>query len=148
MYLSQSIQMFQHVVRGIDSRARVLHVQVRRKLGDPNFTPSMPIPDMRASAGGMAVALGLFSNARYQIIGGMDRYLFERSNYLWSYLSFSTLFRCVSAFIGEPTRRHLQVQFLMWARDPGRVHVYFVYHFVILLLRVCFWRFLGWPMAC
>lgn len=65
---------------------------------------------MRTSAGGMAVALGLFSNARYQIIGGMDRYLFERSNYLWSYLSFSTLFRAVSAFIGEPTRRHLQVR--------------------------------------
>lgn len=84
-----------------------LDVQVRRKF-DPTFTPSMPIPDVRASAGGMALALGLFSNARYQIIGGVDRYLFERSNFLWSYLSFSTLFRSVSAFVGEPTRRQLQ----------------------------------------
>ena len=77
---------------------------------DPNYTPSVPIPSIGRSAGGMALSLGLFSNVRYQIVGGIDRYLFDHCNFLLSYLSLSTLFRTFSTIIGQPTRLHLQVR--------------------------------------
>lgn len=77
---------------------------------DPGFTPSVPIPDMRTSAGGLAVTMGVFTNVRFQIVGGIDRYLFDHSNYLASYLALSTAFRAASTWIGQPTRLHLQAR--------------------------------------
>jgi len=72
-----------------------------RRLRDPGFTPSVPIPDMRTSAGGLAATMGLFTNVRY---------LFDHSNYLFSYLALSTAFRAASTWIGQPTRLHLQAR--------------------------------------
>lgn len=89
------------------------HVQVDlrlRRMRDPGFTPSVPIPDMRTSAGGLAVTMGAFTNVRFQIVGGIDRYLFDHSNYLVSYLALSTAFRAASTWIGQPTRLHLQAR--------------------------------------
>jgi len=81
-----------------------------RRLRDPGFTPSVPIPDMRTSAGGLAATMGLFTNVRFQVVGGIDRYLFDHSNYLFSYLALSTAFRAASTWIGQPTRLHLQAR--------------------------------------
>ena len=81
-----------------------------RRMRDPGFTPSVPIPDMRTSAGGLAVTMGAFTNVRFQIVGGIDRYLFDHSNYLVSYLALSTAFRAASTWIGQPTRLHLQAR--------------------------------------
>ncbi len=81
-----------------------------RRMRDPAFTPSVPIPSMRTSAGGLAVTMGLFTNVRFQVVGGIDRYLFDHSNYLFSYLALSTAFRAASTWIGQPTRLHLQVR--------------------------------------
>ncbi|KAK9826747.1 hypothetical protein WJX81_004762 [Elliptochloris bilobata] len=79
-----------------------------RRMRDPGFTPSVPVPDICTSAGGLAVTMGVFTNMRFQVVGGIDRYLFDHSNYLFSYLALSTAFRAASTWIGQPTRLHLQ----------------------------------------
>ncbi|KFM26378.1 hypothetical protein F751_4871 [Auxenochlorella protothecoides] len=47
------------------------------------------------SALGAAAAMGVFANARYQVIAGVDRYLFDHAAYLWSYLAASGAFRAL-----------------------------------------------------
>ena len=78
---------------------------------DAAFTPSVPIPSMQKSAYGMAMSMGVFSNARYQLVGGIDRYLFDHAEHLIPYLAASTAFRWVSTKFGNETRLHFQVQF-------------------------------------
>lgn len=78
-----------------------------RKQSDPSFEPSMKIPTVQQSAAGMAASCGVFANARYQIIAGFDRYLFEHANYLWSYLTLSGFLRSASTAIGDQTRQFM-----------------------------------------
>jgi hypothetical protein len=82
-------------------------VAVRRR-SDPSFQPAMPVPSVKQSALGMAAAWGMFGNARYQMVAGVDRYLFDHANYLWSYLIASGTFRTVSTVLGDQTRHYLQ----------------------------------------
>jgi hypothetical protein len=56
----------------------------------------------------MAISMGVFSNLRYQTIAGVDRYLFDHSNHLFSYLMSSSVVRVASNWVGEPTRLALQ----------------------------------------
>ena len=42
------------------------------------------------------------------MVAGIDRYLFDHANYLWSYLGASGAFRAVSTAVGDQTRRYLQ----------------------------------------
>lgn len=84
-----------------------LALRLRQKY-EPGFQPSVRIPSVRQSAGGLAVSMGIFSNLRYQLISGVDRYLFDHSNYLWSYLVSSGIVRLSSNRLGEPTRLALQ----------------------------------------
>ncbi len=77
---------------------------------DAAFTPSVPIPSMQKSAYGMAMSMGVFSNARYQLVGGIDRYLFDHAEHLIPYLAASTAFRWVSTKFGNETRLHFQVR--------------------------------------
>lgn len=79
-----------------------------RRRGDPNWQPAVRTPELRNSSLGMAASMGLFANARYQIISGVDRYLFGHSNYLMSYLIASGIVRIASNRFGEPTRLTLQ----------------------------------------
>eukprot|EP00887_Chlorella_sp_A99_P000947 scaffold5.g947.t1 len=79
-----------------------------RRARDPGFAPSMPIPSVKQSALGMAAAWGMFGNARYQLVAGIDRYLFDHANYLWSYLLCSGVFRSASTVLGDQTRHYLQ----------------------------------------
>ncbi len=85
-----------------------------RRMSDPGFAPAAPVPGLRASMGGAALAMGAFSNARYQIVGGVDRWLFDHSTYLLPYLAASTVFRGVSAWFGQETRLHLQARRWGW----------------------------------
>ena len=78
-----------------------------RRTKDPEFVPSMKIPSVQQSAVGLAATCGVFANARYQIIAGFDRYLFEHANYLWSYLTLSGLLRAASTAIGDQTRQFM-----------------------------------------
>lgn len=83
-----------------------------RRMSNPAFEPAAPVPQLRTSMGGAALAMGLFSNGRYQLVGGIDRYLFDHSNHLLPYLAMSTLFRTVSTWFGQETRLHLQARTL------------------------------------
>jgi hypothetical protein len=78
-----------------------------RKRSDASFEPSMKVPSIQQNALGMAATCGVFANARYQIIAGFDRYLFENANYLWSYLTLSGLLRTASTAIGDQTRQFM-----------------------------------------
>lgn len=42
------------------------------------------------------------------MVAGIDRYLFDHANYLWSYLAASGAFRAISTTVGDQTRRYLQ----------------------------------------
>lgn len=81
-------------------------VAVRRR-GDPSFRPSMPVPAIGTAALGMAAHLGIFGNVRYQLIAGIDDYLYKHAGHLWSYLAVSSVFRTFSTGVGEQTRRFL-----------------------------------------
>lgn len=82
-------------------------VAVRRR-SNPEFKPSMPVPSVQTSALGFAAAQGIFGNVRYQMVAGIDRYLFDHASYLWSYLGASGAFRTVSTTVGDQTRRFMQ----------------------------------------
>ena len=87
-----------------------LQVDLRlRRMSDGAFTPSVPIPSLQTSAVGMALSMGVFSNLRYQLVGGIDRYLFDHAEHLWPYLAASSGFRWVSTIYGNETRLHFQV---------------------------------------
>lgn len=91
--------------------ARRLQVDLRlRRMSDAAFTPSVPIPSLQTSASGMALSMGVFSNLRYQLVGGIDRYLFDHAEHLWPYLAASSAFRGVSTIYGNETRLHFQVR--------------------------------------
>lgn len=79
-----------------------------RRRSDPDWQPAVRTPELRASALGLAASMGIFANARYQIISGVDRYLFDHSAYLMSYLVASGIVRVASNRLGEPTRLVLQ----------------------------------------
>jgi hypothetical protein len=81
-------------------------IALRQKY-DPSFEASMKVPSIQQNALGMAATCGIFANARYQIIAGFDRYLFENANYLWSYLTLSGLLRTASTAIGDQTRQFM-----------------------------------------
>lgn len=75
-----------------------------RQRQDPSWQPSVPVPDVARASGGMGAYFALNVNTRYQLIGGMDRYLFDHTTALWTYLGFSTVGRAVSNRIGELSR--------------------------------------------
>lgn len=94
------------VAGGVQSALSSAVVELRKR-ADPSFQPAVKVPSVQQSALGMAATCGIFANARYQIISGFDRYLFENANYLWSYLTLSGLLRTASTAIGEPTRHFM-----------------------------------------
>lgn len=83
-------------------------VALRQKYTDPSFEPSVPIPDAARSGAGLAAFFALSANTRYQLLGGMDRYLIGHSNFLWTYLAMTTAARVVSNQVGETHRPFCQ----------------------------------------
>lgn len=71
---------------------------------DPSFEPSVPVPQVGRSSAGMGAYFALNANTRYQLIGGMDKYLFERANSLWAYVGMTALYRVISNRVGEASR--------------------------------------------
>lgn len=84
-----------------------LAVGLRRKQ-NPDFTPSVPIPDLRQSTAGMGLYMALSGNLRYQAVSGIDRCMFDRCNVLWTYLGCSSIVRMGNNLVGETSRRWLQ----------------------------------------
>jgi len=71
---------------------------------DPEYQPSVPVPDAARSAGGLAAFFGINANTRYQLLGGMDRYLLGHSNFMWTYMAMSAIARGMFATVGEGSR--------------------------------------------
>mmetsp|Transcript_35563 Transcript_35563/g.100668 ORF Transcript_35563/g.100668 Transcript_35563/m.100668 type:complete len:499 (+) Transcript_35563:398-1894(+) len=85
-----------------------------RQLKDKKFEPSVPVPSVSRSALGLGAFAGLSCNFRYQMIGGAERYLFDHSQFLWSYLAVSSALRTASQYVGNSTR-------LVWQGLPTQV---------------------------
>lgn len=43
------------------------------QIKDKDFKPSLAVPNLKRSSGGLAAYLGTVANARYQLVGGLDR---------------------------------------------------------------------------
>lgn len=95
------------IAGGFMSAGQSAAAALRRK-SNPDWQPAVRTPELRASALGLAASTGIFANARYQIISGVDRYLFGHSSYLMSYMVASSIVRVASNRLGEPTRLMLQ----------------------------------------
>mmetsp|Transcript_32029 Transcript_32029/g.57353 ORF Transcript_32029/g.57353 Transcript_32029/m.57353 type:complete len:519 (-) Transcript_32029:153-1709(-) len=85
-----------------------------RQTQDKTFKPTVPVPDVARSAAGLGAFMGISSNVRYQLLGGVDRYLFDHSTMLWSYLAVSSALRTGSQYIGNGTR-------LLWQGLPTQM---------------------------
>lgn len=83
-------------------------VALRRKYVDPSFEPSVPVPEVARSSAGLAAFFAVSANTRYQLIGGMDRYLIAHSNFLWTYLGLTGVARALSCQVGELHRSWCQ----------------------------------------
>jgi hypothetical protein len=78
-------------------------VALRRRT-DPGFEPSVPVPEIGRSSGGLGAFFAINANARYQLLGGMDRYMFGHASALWSYVAASGLARVAGCAAGELSR--------------------------------------------
>lgn len=87
----------------VTSLASSAAVSLRRQ-ADPSFEPSTSVPSVQHSSGGLAAYFAANANVRYQLIGGLDRYLFNHSSYLWAYMGLSGLARIASTSVGEMSR--------------------------------------------
>jgi hypothetical protein len=85
------------------SGAASLAVAARRR-ADPSFEPSVPVPSAARSSGGLGAFFALNANVRYQLLGGLDRYLFGHASALWSYVALTTIARVGGAAVGELSR--------------------------------------------
>lgn len=75
-----------------------------RRQRDPEFAPSVPLPSLGRSSAGLGAFFAINANTRYQLLGGLDRYMFDHSNFLWTYIGVSGFARLASNRIGELTR--------------------------------------------
>ena len=79
-------------------------VSLRRSVGgQPDWAPSVPVPSL-ASAGAMAATGGLVSNARLQLLGGVDRVLSEHAATMAGYLAPSLALRAAASWAAHETR--------------------------------------------
>ena len=69
--------------------------------------PAVPVPDVKTSALGMGAFLGLSCNARYQLIGGADRWMTDRLTSAGSAITATALIRLTNNQVGEQTRLFL-----------------------------------------
>jgi hypothetical protein len=77
---------------------------VVRHRTSPDWQPSVPLPSIEHAAGGLGAFFAINANLRYQLLGGLDRALFQHTNFLWTYVGLTTLGRAASNRIGELSR--------------------------------------------
>lgn len=71
---------------------------------NPDYEPSSAVPGVAASAGGLAAFAALNANLRYQLIGGLDRWLYARAAAMSLYGAVSASARAAGAGVGELSR--------------------------------------------
>eukprot|EP00798_Chlamydomonas_sp_ICE-L_P002336 gene2336-8632_t len=75
-----------------------------RQRADPTWQPSVAIPAVAQSSAGLAAYFAINANTRFQLLGGLDRFLMERSKSIVSYLGISAVARALSQGVGELSR--------------------------------------------
>lgn len=75
-----------------------------RQRSNPEWQPSTPVPSIGRSSAGLAAFFAINANVRYQLIGGLDQFLFSRTNFLWTYVALSGAARLASNQVGELSR--------------------------------------------
>jgi hypothetical protein len=91
------------ITGGATALASQLAVNLHQK-ADPEYLPSVPAADAGRSSAGLGAFFAVNANTRYQLLGGMDRYLFNHTNYLWTYIGFSLIARGLFTGVGEMSR--------------------------------------------
>eukprot|EP00879_Flechtneria_rotunda_P000742 GHRR01000862.1.p1 GENE.GHRR01000862.1~~GHRR01000862.1.p1 ORF type:complete len:642 (+),score=246.10 GHRR01000862.1:97-2022(+) len=91
------------ITGGLTSLASQAAVKIHQQR-DAEYSPLIPVADAGRSSAGLGAFFAVNANIRYQLLGGMDRYLFGHSNYLWTYLGFSMVARSLFAGVGELSR--------------------------------------------
>jgi len=92
------------IAGGATALASQAAVKVHQAM-DPEYQgPSVPVADPARSSAGLGAFFAVNANTRYQLLGGMDRYLFNHSNFLWTYMGFSLLARGLFTAAGEVSR--------------------------------------------
>merc|ERR1711990_466308 len=95
------------VIGGAFSGLNNLLVNSHKKKEGKKWKPAVPVPDVKTSALGMGAFLGLSCNARYQLIGGADRWMTDRLTSLGSAITATALMRLTNNQVGEQTRLFL-----------------------------------------
>ena len=95
------------VIGGAFSGLNNLLVKSHKKKEGKKWKPAVPVPDVKTSALGMGAFLGLSCNARYQLIGGADRWMTDRLTSLGSAITATALMRLTNNQVGEQTRLFL-----------------------------------------
>lgn len=85
------------------SAASSLAIAAHRRT-DPTWEPSVPVPDISRASGGLGAFFALNANVRYQLLGGLDRYLFSHASALWTYVGLTAAARVGATAAGEITR--------------------------------------------
>jgi len=92
------------IAGGATALASQAAVRVHQAM-DPEYEgPSVPVADAARSSAGLGAFFAINANTRYQLLGGMDRYLFNHTNFLWTYMGFSLLARGLFTAAGEVSR--------------------------------------------
>ncbi|CAL6355055.1 unnamed protein product [Bathycoccus prasinos] len=95
------------VIGGAFSGLNNLLVNSHKKKEGKKWKPAVPVPDVKTSTLGMGAFLGLSCNARYQLIGGADRWMTDRLTSLGSAITATALMRLTNNQVGEQTRLFL-----------------------------------------
>jgi hypothetical protein len=83
----------------LSSAAVALHQRA-----DSTYEPSSAVPAVATSAGGLAAFTALNANLRYQLLGGLDRWLYARAAALSLYGAVSGAARVAGGCVGELSR--------------------------------------------
>jgi hypothetical protein len=92
------------IAGGATALASQAAVKVHEAMEPGYEGPSVPIADPARSSAGLGAFFAVNANTRYQLLGGMDRYLFSHSNFLWTYMGMSLLSRGLFTAAGEASR--------------------------------------------
>jgi hypothetical protein len=91
------------VLGSVGGLAQNALLTVRRKI-DPKFRPSVTVPSVGVSSLGYGAFMGLSGNLRYQLIGGLERFMTAKYANLGFVTFATTLARFGNVRLGEPTR--------------------------------------------
>lgn len=89
-----------------------------RRLGNPNYESSTPVPSIPVSALGYGAFMGVSSNLRYQLLAGLDRAMSNNFNSMGLVVTSNVLFRWLNIRLGESSR----LQWLGYKQEVGETN--------------------------